>query len=310
MTPALRVVAPGLLTTVQDGGRPHAIPSGVQPGGAMDRFAYLAANLLVGNDRSAATLECTIRGPRLVAERRCLVAITGGDLDPKVNGASTPMWTGIELAEGDELDFGTRLEGARAYLAIAGGIVADRWLGSMSTNLMVQRGGMHGRPLEQDDVIIAADTLGGVAPGLSLAEPQRPVYSERTLRFVAGPQAARLPSESRETLLTATFHVSPDSNRMGYRLEGAKLQAPGEEVLSFALIAGAVQLPTNGRPILLMADHQTAGGYPVIAVVVSASLPIAAQLAPGDDVRFAEISIDDALRLRAAQREALDSLTS
>jgi len=304
MTPALRVVAPGLLTTVQDAGRPHAMASGVPPGGAMDRFAYQAGNMLVGNDRGAASLECTLRGPRLVALRACLVAITGADLEPHVNGRPAEIWRALALAAGDELAFGARRLGARAYVAVDGGIAADRWLGSMSTNLMVGRGGLQGRALVAGDVISTGEQKTRTIPGRGLVETMRPAYADRTLHAVAGPHT------SRDSLFDATFQVSPDSNRMGYRLDGRSLEASGDEVLSFGLVAGAVQLPSGGRPILLMADHQTAGGYPVIAVVASASMPVAAQLAPGDQLRFVETSVEKALEMRAAQRAALDSLTS
>jgi len=302
MTPALRVITPGLLTTIQDQGRPHAISSGVPPGGAMDRFAYFAANLLVWNDPSAATLECTMTGPRLVAERACVVAITGADLAPRINGQEAPMWTSIMLAEADELAFDGRRLGARAYVAVTGGIVGDRWLGSMSTNLMVGRGGMHGRALVAGDVIAAGEPLAEPPPGATLEDALRPDYADHALHAIPGPHP-------REALFGAAFRVSTDSNRMGYRLDGDPIEAPDAEILSFALVAGTVQVPPDGRPILLMADHQTAGGYPVAAVVVSASMPAAAQLAPGDDVRFAEISIERALAMRAAQRAGLDSLT-
>ncbi len=303
MTPALRVVAPGLLTTVQDRGRPHAIASGVTPGGAMDRFAHAAANLLVWNDQSAAALECTLIGPRLVAERDCVIAITGADLGPRVNGEEAPLWTSFAVATGDELSFAGRRLGARAYIAVAGGIVADRWLGSMSTNLMVARGGVHGRALAAGDVVAAGEPPASPPTGRTLDAARRPAYAEHTLRSVIGPQPRR-------GLFGPTFTVSPDSNRMGYRLDGERLEAVPEEILSFALVAGTVQIPADGRPILLMADHQTAGGYPVAAAVVTASMPIAAQLAPGDELSFAEVSIEQALEARAAQRAALDSLVS
>ena len=160
------------------------------------------------------------------------------------------------------------------------------------------------------DLIDTAEPISQPAAGRTLAAHLRPSYGDPTVHAIAGPQAKRLLPESREMLFGATFHVSPDSNRMGYRLQGPALEAPGEDILSFGLVAGAVQLPSGGGPILLMADHQTAGGYPVVAVVASASMPVAAQLAPGDELRFVECSIDRALEMRAAQRAALDSLMS
>ena len=305
MTEALRVLHPGILTTIQDAGRPNAVASGVPAGGAMDRFAHSAANLIVGNDRGAATIECTLTGPRLVAINPCVIAITGGDLGPSI-----PMWTAVELAARDEVVFAGRRSGARAYIAIGGGVLGDRWLGSMSTNLMCARGGMHGRALLAGDVIVSGEWHDPPVAGRTLGEELRPDYADRSLRAIRGPHFARLTHESREELWAATFTVNPSSNRMGYRLDGAKLEAPGDELLSFPVLTGVVQLPSGGQPILLMADSQTAGGYPVIANVSSASMPVAAQLAPGDEVRFQETSIDDALTARAAQRAALESLTS
>src|SRR6184192_817240 len=310
MTEVLRVHEPGLFTTIQDTGRLHAIASGVPHGGAMDRFAHSAANLIVGNDRSAATLECTLTGPGLLIEAPCLVAVTGADFDLRVNGAPAPMWGAISLRAGDEVAFGPRRGGARAYLAVAGGVLGDRWLGSMSTNVMAARGGMHGRPLATGDVIAAGQSAMAAVTGRGLARQLRPRYDEHTLHLVAGPHISRLGADARAALFSSAFVVSPDSNRMGYRLEGPGLETSGEELLSFGLVAGALQLPSSGQPILLMADHQTAGGYPVVATVVSASMAVAAQLAPGDEVRFAETSIETALQMRAVQREALESLTS
>jgi antagonist of KipI len=307
----LRVKKPGLLTTVQDLGRPHAINAGVPPGGAMDRFAHRAANLLVGNDESAATLECTLSGPELVALEPCLVAVTGADFDPRVNGEPEITWTGIFLSKGDELSFAGRRTGGRAYIAVAGGIAADKWLGSMSTNLMTKRGGMHGRQLLAGDVIsAAAEAHAPAISGRHLAQNLRPDYAHHTLQVIAGPHIRRLGADGRKTLFSSEFKVSRDADRMGYRLEGPTLDASGDELLSFGLAAGALQVPRSGQPILLMADHQTAGGYPVVATVASASQPVAAQLLPGDTLTFAEVSVEAALKLRAAQRAALDSLIS
>jgi antagonist of KipI len=305
----LLVEKPGLFTTVQDLGRLHAIASGVQPGGAMDRFAHSAANLLVGNDRSAATLECTLRGPHLVAERSCLIAITGADLDPSVNGREAPMWTGVFLRAGDELTFARRRNGARAYIAVAGGVAADRWLGSVSTNVLVGRGGMHGRPLIRGDVIAAeGDPSGPAISGRELPAHLRPEYDDHTLQAIAGPHIKRLDAEGRNHLFHSEFRVSRDADRMAYRLEGTPLEQEGDELLSYGLTAGALQVPSSGQPILLMADHGTAGGYPVVATVVSGSMPVAGQLVPGDELRFEEITIEGALRLRKARGDALASL--
>ena len=309
MSHVLRVEEPGLSTTVQDLGRPNAINAGVPPGGAMDRFAHSAANLLVGNDAGNATLECSLSGPHLVALDSCLIAITGADLDPQINGTPVSTWTGVFLGRGDRLEFGHRRAGARAYIAVAGGIAGVRWLGSLSTNTMAVRGGLHGRPLKAGDLIdIAGEPSRPTISGRRMPEHLRPDYAGRTLHAIAGPHIKRLGAEGRRLLFGAQFRVTKDADRMGYRLEGPSLAASGDDLLSFGLIAGAVQVPVGGQPILLMADHQTAGGYPVVATVVTAALPIAAQLLPGDELRFEEVTLERARQMRYALSTALDSL--
>src|SRR4029077_14348264 len=181
----LRVVEPGLFTTVQDLGRPNAISAGVPPGGAMDRFAHRAANLLVGNAEGDAGLECTLNGPTLGAAPSGLVAITGAAFDPRVNGQPVPGWTGIFLGLGDRLTFGARRLGGRAYIALAGGVAGDRWLGSVSTYLLAARGGMHGRNLKAgDEISFARETGGPVVSGRHLPERLRPRYADHTLLAV------------------------------------------------------------------------------------------------------------------------------
>ncbi len=310
MTEVLRVVEPGLLTTIQDLGRLGAIASGVPPGGAMDRFAHRVANLLVGNIAGDATLECTLRGPQLVADQSCVVAIAGADLGPRVNGLEAPMWTSIELAPGDTLAFAGRRAGARAYIAVAGGFEGERWLGSRSTSLMTGNGGFHGRALQAGDVLDRVVHASSKVASLSLDPALRPDYSHPALAALAGPHVRRLDQERRRLLFGAAFTVSPDANRMGYRLEGPTLTASGAELLAYGLAAGAVQLPPSGHPILLMADHQTAGGYPVVAVVASASMHQAAQLAPGDELRFVEVTAAQAHQRRIALSSSLASLSA
>ncbi len=309
MSAVLLVQEPGLLTTIQDLGRLNAISAGVQPGGAMDRFAHSAANLLVGNDPGQPTLECTLSGPSLIAEHACVIAVTGAEFDPQINGSPAPSWTGLFLGPGDRLTFGARRAGARIYIAVAGGIEADRWLGSSSTNVLAGRGGKEGRPLRSGDTIsIAAGPRRPAISGRGLPDALRPDYGDHTLLAVAGPQVKWLTAEGRGLLFGAPYRLSSNSDRMGYRLEGPLLETSGEELLSFGLVSGVVQVPRNGQPILLMADAQTAGGYPVVATVVSASMPVAAQLLPGDEVRFAEVTLERAQRMRRALNAALATL--
>jgi antagonist of KipI len=294
---------------VQDLGRPNAAFAGVSPGGAMDRFAHRAANLLAGNDAGAATIECTVRGPHMVAERPCLIAITGADLDPRVNGEAVETWTAISLSVDDALAFGTRRWGGRAYIALAGGVDGDRWLGSMSTDLVAGRGGMQGRLLQAGDLIAAAGPGADAGRGRrTLARHLLPAYGDHTLRVIGGPHFEGLDADSQARLLGSPFLVSRDADRMGLRLDGPQLAGTGGDILSFGVVAGAVQAPPGGQPIVLMAAHQTAGGYPVVATVVSASMPVAAQLLPGDEVRFAIVSAEAALEMRRAGEAALSSL--
>jgi antagonist of KipI len=306
----LRVLQPGLLTTIQDLGRPGAIAGGVPPGGAMDRFAHRAANLIVGNAVADATLECTLTGPTLVAEAPCVVAITGADLSPELNGQAAPMWTSLAVSGGDRLSFaGRRGGGARAYVAIAGGFGGERWLGSRSTYLLAARGGMRGRPLSAGDTLEAVADREAIA-GRTLDPPLRPDYGARVMHAMAGPHIKRLDAEGRRTFTGEAWRLSTESDRMGARLAGPVLPWSGEEVLSFGLVAGAIQLPRSGQPILLLADHQTAGGYPVIATVVSSSMPLAGQLVPGDEVRFELVTAPQARASRHGQAAALASLSA
>ncbi|HZV48183.1 MAG TPA: biotin-dependent carboxyltransferase family protein [Candidatus Dormibacteraeota bacterium] len=307
--PVFAVEQPGALCSIQDLGRPGRRAAGVPPGGAMDGFALAAANLLVGNPEGAPALECALAGPVLVALRSCVVAVTGADFGAELNGRPMPGWTGIFLAEGDRLALTARRWGARAYVAVAGGLVGERWLGSVSTYLLVGRGGFHGRSLKAGDVLAANPRPRPAVVGRELPESARPPYScEPVLAAVPGPHLHLLPAPARERLFSEPWTVSRDADRMGYRLEGPDLAIGGGEMVSFGLAAGCVQVPPSGQPILLMADHQTAGGYPVVLGVGRADLPVAAQLLPGDRLRFRQVSAEEAQEEWRRRWAALDVL--
>lgn len=302
--------SPGIHCALQDLGRPGNRAAGVPAGGAMDRFALAAANRLVGNPAGGGVLECTLAGPALVALQACLVSVTGADFEPRVNGAEAPTWTSFWLAEGDRLTFGGRRSGARCYIGLAGGLAGDRWLGSVSTYQLVARGGLCGRPLRKGDELQAASAPARPAvSGRHLPERLRPAYSDQpVLDAVPGPHSRSLAAGSRRRLFAQDWAVSRDADRMGYRLEGEPLETAGPEMISFGLAPGCVQVPGSGQPILLMADSQTAGGYPVVAGVGRASLPLAAQLAPGNRLRFREVAVGEAQarwRLLAAGLEEI-----
>jgi antagonist of KipI len=294
--PVFHVEEPGLFTTIQDFGRPGRYGAGIPTGGAMDRFALAAANLLVGNVEDAPGLECTMSGPSLRARRPCLVAVTGADFEPLRNGRPVPTWESVFLAEGDLLSFAGRRLGARAYVAVAGGLHADRWLGSAATYLLLRRGGLQGRQLQGgDELALAGEPRRPSVVGRALPASRRPAYGEEVeLRAVPGPHSARLGPRGRRAFHGTVWRVSRDSDRMGCRLEGPELDLKIADLISFGLAMGCVQVPPSGHPILLLADHQTAGGYPVVAGVARVDLPLAGQLGPGDGVRFRETTLAEA----------------
>ncbi len=214
------------------------------------------------------------------------------------------------LSEGDRLAFTGRRWGARVYVAGAGGLAADRWLGSAATYLLVGRGGVHGRPLKAgDELVPAGPPPRPLVAGRCMPEPLRPAYrSEPELGAIAGPHHRFLSPASRRQLFAERWKVSRDADRMGYRLEGEPLAIKGDELVSFGLAMGCVQVPPAGQPILLMADHQTAGGYPVVAGVGRADLPLAAQVLPGQRVRFRETTVEAAQTDWRALRASLEAL--
>ena len=278
----------------------------------MDRFALVAANRLVDNNSGAGCLEVVVGGTKLLALKDCLVAVTGGDLSAMVNGQEAPLWTSFALSTGDRLTFGSRRSGARAYLAAAGGFAGDTWLGSVSTSLLVSKGGIEGRAIQRgDELAIANVPTSACHVGRELAPEFRRAYVTPVpveIAVVPGPQFSRLARASQRAFLGGDYQVSLHSDRMGFRLEGETLTVRGPELLSFGLVPGCVQVPHNGQPILLMADAQTAGGYPVVAGVIRADLPVAAQLLPGDRLTFAPCTIEDAQQRWRQLAAGLDAI--
>ncbi|HEX6939716.1 MAG TPA: biotin-dependent carboxyltransferase family protein [Longimicrobiales bacterium] len=317
---SLRVLRPGLLTTVQDLGRPGHQHEGITVGGAMDPFALRLANLLVGNDEHAAALELTLIGPTLRIEADVLLAITGGDLRPVIDDRPVPMWHAVRVRAGATLSFRGAASGCRAYLAVAGGIDVPVVLGSRSTHLRARFGGLDGRPLREADVVplglppelsrrLAAtiprtDAPFAVADWLAAGAVLAGYGPNPVLRLLRGPEFDRLTPASRERLFGGTFRVAPESDRMGYRLEGPPLEVTdGAEAISEGVATGTLQLPPDGTPIALMADRQTTGGYPRIGHVAAIDRPRLAQLRPGDELRFREIGLAEAqARLLAMER--------
>jgi biotin-dependent carboxylase-like uncharacterized protein len=312
----IHIIQPGPLSTIQDLGRPQARRYGVPTGGAMDRFALAAANRLVGNDPGAAAIEITAGGAAFVAEEGLRVALCGADLDARIDGRAFPRWCACEWSPGIELRFGGRKEpwGARSYLAVAGGIAVPAILGSRSALPGSALPGLAGRALRAGDrLAIERDQQNKSTKEQSYEERyathwsphHRPAYrATPRLRVVAGPHCGSLAEATLAAFYEHRWEISATSNRMGYRLAGPPLtyHIPAQ-IVSFGVVPGVVQLPPNGQPILLMADAQTTGGYPVIATVIAPDLPLAAQLLPGDRLSFRMVTLDEAY---ACTREYAD----
>jgi antagonist of KipI len=308
---ALRVLKPGLLTTVQDLGRWGHQADGVPVAGPMDAFSHRLANHLVGNAPDAALLEITLIGPELTADVDITLAVCGADFDLTCDGDSVPTAATFRAQAGQTIRFGRRHRGARAYLAVAGGGVHTLpVLGSRSTHLVSRMGGLEGRALASGDVLAVN---AGAWPRMNRARGLTlPTEGRARLRVLAGSQGDWFGADAWKALTTVSFRVSPRSNRMGYRLEGPPLsRLSKEEPISEPVAMGAIQVPAAGEPILLMADRQTAGGYPKIGYVITADLCLAGQLAPGDFVEFDRCSEREAVSaLIARERELMAQMVT
>jgi biotin-dependent carboxylase-like uncharacterized protein len=301
----LVVVEPGLLTTVQDLGRPGYQRVGIPPSGPLDRAAFVLANRLVGNPEGAAGLELTLRGPRLEVRRACGIAVTGGDMGFAVNGEAAPTWTAVRLRPGDIVSFRMVTAGCRAYLAVAGGLDLPPALGSRATYLRGRLGGVDGRALQKGDGLpvgrppIDPDRLDG----RTVSPARRPAYpSEVECRVILGPQDDRFTPEGLTALLAGPYEVTPQADRMGYRLRGPLIaHARGHDIISDGIPLGGIQVPGDGQPIVLLVDRQTTGGYTKIATVISVDIGRLGQARPGHRVRFRGVTLAEA---HAALREA------
>jgi biotin-dependent carboxylase-like uncharacterized protein len=304
----LEVLEAGLLTSIQDAGRPDWTHLGVPVGGACDQWSLAVANLLAGNDAGVAALEMTLVGGVLAVREPMMVGLAGADLGGIVResgqrllpGRSHRLETGMTIAFPGDAGSGT---GARAYLAPPGGIDVPLVLGSASTALGPGFGGLEGRTLRPGDVLRTAGE-GDDAP---IPEAVWPKLSDDPLTAPDDP--IRLlpgPAPGLDAIIAAHWKVGSGSDRVGLRLEGPALAAPASgELLSHGVVTGTIQLPPDGAPIVLLADHQTTGGYPIAAVVIAADHPRLGQLRPGASVRFAATTIDEALLALSRQREAL-----
>jgi antagonist of KipI len=307
----IAVLAGGLQTTVQDPGRVGHRHLGVGVAGALDGYSLHVGNLLVGNRADAAALEVALQGPRLRFATATRIAITGADIEASADGLALPGWRPVDLPAGCELVLGPCRRGARAYLAIAGGIEVERVLGSAGTDLRAGFGGVDGRALAAGDVLALGDARIDDVEAPTIASwwidpaPDLHFDADAPIRVLPGRDAVA-PAEA---LHAQAWRVTAQSNRQGLRLQGDALAlAETKERLSEPVAPGTVQLPPDGRPIVLLAEAQTIGGYPRIGHVIAADLSRLAQLRPGDAVRFAPIDAQGAQAAACAQRHRLSRI--
>ena len=301
------VLNPGVLTTVQDFGRIGYQQFGVSVSGAMDPRAMRFANLLVGNPENEAVLECTMLGPQLQFDETTIIAVTGGNLGPTLDGQPLKTYCAYKVNAGQTLRFAGLRSGCRAYIAFAGGLDIPEVMGSRSTYMKAKIGGFKGRKLEKGDAIGFRDPKTELfnldKRSLTPEFVPRDVY---TLHVIMGPQDDMFTEEGIKTFLSETYTVTPEFDRMGCRLDGPVIaHVNGGDIISDGIAFGAVQVPSAGKPIVMLADRQTTGGYTKIANVMTADFRILAQLKAGDKVRFEKISVAAAQEALLAERGAL-----
>ncbi|WP_082233294.1 biotin-dependent carboxyltransferase family protein [Halobacillus massiliensis] len=303
----IKVIKDGLLTSIQDLGRTGYQKYGVISSGSMDTYAHRIANILIGNEEKAATIEITLLGPEIKFEEDALISLCGGDLSPQINGKNIRMWKPIYIEKGATLKFGKPRSGCRAYLAIAGGLDIPEVMESQSTYLRAELGGFKGRALSSGDEILFQSSLskeqkqfvegkGFTESKWMVSSSMIPDYSPRpVVSIIEGPQFDWFDEISQKSLFTEPFKVSSQSDRMGYRLNGPSLSLEEKkELISEAVAFGSIQVPADGNPIILLADRQTTGGYPKIGQAASVDLPAITQVKPGEQISFKKITLEEA----------------
>lgn len=294
----IKVIKPGMLTTVQDRGRFGYQQWGIPVAGAMDEYALRIANLLVGNQENEGCLELTMLGPTLEFLEEGLIALTGGDLGAQLNGHKCPLWQSFFVKKGDVLNFSGLRQGCRGYLAVAGGLDIPLFMGSKATYLRGKMGGLEGRALKVGDELKKGLLQGEQRAMTPLKAPAEYGYSLSDVieaRVVLGPQDDCFTAVGIKTFFNSEYKVTVEGDRMGYRLEGPQIQhQEGADIISDGIAIGSIQVPGHGFPIVMMADRQTTGGYTKIATVITPDLPKLAQAKPGDTVVFKAVSLEEA----------------
>ena len=305
------VLHPGMMTTVQDGGRYGYQEYGVPVSGVCDPWAASVANTLVGNSTDEAVLECPMMGPMLRFDTDAVIAVTGADMVPMLDDAAIPNYAAVKVSAGQTLRFGGLACGCRVYIAFAGGLDIPKVLGSRSTFVKAGIGGFGGRALKAGDTLPLAGAISSL-PGMKARKtaPEFVVREIQTLRAVPGPQDDMFTEAGKAAFFNEVYTVTPQFDRMGMRLDGAEIEHAGgkADIISDGIAFGAVQVPASGKPIIMLADRQTAGGYSKIANVITVDFGILGQLKAGNSVRFQAVSVEyaqDLLRLKRAALEAL-----
>ncbi|MBN9793047.1 allophanate hydrolase [Pseudonocardia sp. TMWB2A] len=316
----IEVRKPGLSTTVQDGGRSGYYHLGIPPSGALDQYSLTCANALVGNPDGAAALEIVYMGPELVFTGPATVAVAGATITPTVNGEPRPVWESFDVAEGDVLAFDYLKAGARAYLAVSGGIDVPEKLGSRATYALGALGGLDGRPLAEGDVLPVGSGTGRA--GLVVPEDLRPSLAKDVeVRVVMGLYDHRLTDRGRATFLDTTWTLTPVADRIGFRYTGGELETVDREppfgagqdpsnIVDSPYPIGSIQVPGGVEPIVLHRDAVSGGGYMMVATVISGDLDVVAQSAPRTRTRFVAVDLETALSLRAERKDRLARMHS
>jgi biotin-dependent carboxylase-like uncharacterized protein len=318
---AIEVRKPGLATTVQDLGRPGHYDVGIPLSGAMDRFALRCANMLVGNDEGAAALECVFMGPELLFTADALVAVTGAELPPKVDGVAQPTWTSFPVRTGQVLSFDYLRRGARAYLAVAGGIDVPVVLGSRSTYALGALGGNEGRALKAGDTLPVGPSQTPAREGRTVPEDlRRGAAPATTLRVVPGLYHHRITQEAADTFFRDTWKVAPEADRIGYRFRGGhplafvdRKQPFGagsdpSNIVDSCYPYGSIQVPGGTEPIVLHRDAVSGGGYFMLGTVISADMDYIGQLQPHASIRFSPVTMTEALAARRERQHSLEAV--
>ncbi len=318
---AIEVVKPGLATTVQDLGRPGYYHLGIPVSGGMDRYALRAANLLAGNDEGAAVLEAVFMGPDLKFDKDAVVAVTGAELPPKVEGTECPTWTAFKVKAGQVLSFGFLKSGARAYIAVNGGVDVPEVLGSRSTYPLGALGGHEGRALKAGDVLKVGAAKKAAKEGASVAaDLRRPHTLPATLRMIPGLYWHRITKSAGERFFEDTWKVAPEADRIGYRFRGGKVLEfnPREQpfgagsdpsnIVDSCYPYGSIQIPGGTEPIVLHRDAVSGGGYFMIGTVISADMDIIGQLQPNATSKFLAVDMNAALAARKEREDVLNKL--